>query len=330
MTQQQQQQQETATIMQDLALDDAGSSWIDTFSALDSKVRRVVSCYLVVLHQRYPFSCSLLFHSSYLLIFTPTLQAFLNTFLQNKVRSDGRLFSACRPTTITSGVVTRNAAGSALVCIGSTQVLGAISLQVGTPAAGYSQQGDLVVVTSSQYNTWLERVLLESGMVDLTSLSILTAKAAWRIQVVLTILNDNGNVRDAMLLAAVAALRDAVLPRTSIDKNGVVSLVVHESINESDINKQERLCVDSMNIPIPLSVGFITNNTNNKTIILVDPTTLEQELCESTCCLVLNASNPRNVINCELSGSVGLSSQQLALVAQMAQGRAQEVAKLME
>lgn len=264
---------------------------------------------------------------------SPLQQSFLNTFLDNGVRSDGRLFSACRPTTIiTSGVLTRNAAGSALATIGSTQVMAAVSLQVGIPAAGYAENGDLVV-TSPLHATWLERVLVESKMIDLNSLSIVPARAAWRLQVVVMVLNDDGNVRDTMLLAAVAALRNTILPKTVVDKNGVVSLVDENEEDGKDITKgtteEQSLCATSTDIPIPLTVGFIRdNNSANETRLLVDPNAMEEKLCDSSCCMVMNASSGE-VANCDLQGTISISSQQLALVAQMAKGRAKELVDIM-
>ena len=134
--------------------------------------------------------------------------------MESKVRPDGRVLGASRKTSITTNILTRNAAGSSLVTIGNTQVLAAISLLVGTPAADFGDCGDLIVI-SSHYSTWLERVLRTSGLMDFQSLCILPNKAAWRVQVILQVLNDDGNVRDGMLLAAVAALLDAKLPLVS-------------------------------------------------------------------------------------------------------------------
>jgi len=303
----------------DLQLDEAASSWIDTFSALDSKVYRF-GCGILAFYIRR--------NHSQLHYPTCTLQSFLNTFLEKDVRCDGRMFSQCRSTTITSGVVTRNAAGSALVCIGSTQILAAVSLQVGTPAAGFMESGDLVV-TSPQHSTWLERVLRESGLVDLNALSIISGNAAWRLQVMVMILNDDGNTRDAMLLASVAALRNTTLPDTVVDKSGVVCMVESERGSGGGDDAKTPLCALSKDIPIPLTVGFITTSDSENTLLLVDPSVLEEKLCESTCCMLVNSST-QDVVNCELSGSIAITSQQLALVAQMAQGRAQELTSLLE
>ena len=81
------------------------------------------------------------------------------------------------------------------------------------------------------------------------------------------------------------------------------------------------------NIPIPLSVGILQLHKMEK-LLLVDPTRMEEEHCDSSCCIVVNA-NSNHVVNCELSGSLSISSQQLALVAQMARGRALELVDLL-
>jgi exosome complex RNA-binding protein Rrp42 (RNase PH superfamily) len=227
--------------------------------------------------------------------------------------------------------------------MGNTQVLAAISLLVGTPDAEFGEDGDLTVMTTSSSHyydaTWLERVLRTSDLMMLDmkkSLCILPNKAAWRVQVVLQVLNDDGNIRDCMLLAAVAALSNAKLPPVVVDKqDGIVSIVQEEDENHF----VTKLCgggddLSTNNIPIPLTVGFVQlDNKKEEMTILVDPTRLEEEHCDSTCCIVVTAGgsnmNSNQIVNCEVSGRVSISSQQLALVAQMAKGRARELLELL-
>lgn len=227
-------------------------------------------------------------------------------------------------------------------------MLAAISLLVGTPAAEFGEDGDLTVITTTSSSshcdaTWLERVLRTSDLMMLDmkkSLCILPNKAAWRVQVILQVLNDDGNIRDCMLLAAVAALSNAKLPPVLVDKqDGIVSIVQEEDENHF----VTKLCggdddSSTNNIPIPLTVGFVQlDNKKEEMTILVDPTRLEEEHCDSTCCIVVTAGAANNmnnttnqiVNNCEVSGRVAISSQQLALVAQMAKGRARELFELL-
>jgi exosome complex RNA-binding protein Rrp42 (RNase PH superfamily) len=157
--------------------------------------------------------------------------------------------------------------------------------------------------------------------------------------VILQVLNDDGNIRDCMLLAAVAALSNAKLPPVVVDKqDGIVSIV-----QEDENHFVTKLCggdddSSTNNIPIPLTVGFVQlDNKKEEMTILVDPTRLEEEHCDSTCCIVVTAGAANNmnnttnqvVNNCEVSGRVAISSQQLALVAQMAKGRARELFELL-
>ena len=203
--------------------------------------------------------------------------------------------------------------------LGHTQVVATTTLLVGTPAAGHASRGDLVV-NSPHKATWLQRVLMESDLVDFERLSIVQGQSAWRLQVVLVVLNDDGNLSDAMLLAAVAALRDTMLPNTMVDKEGVVHIAQGESTS---------LCAAVCNLPIPLTAGFV-KNVNDNELLLVDPTKLEQEhAVESTLTMVVS-SETKEIVNVDLAGSVAVSAQQLALVAQMALGRAQEVASLLQ
>jgi exosome complex RNA-binding protein Rrp42 (RNase PH superfamily) len=235
-------------------------------------------------------------------------------FLANNVRSDGRFFSKCRPTTITCGILKRNTAGSSLVSCGKTQVMAAVSPCVGTPAAG-GEMGDIVVV-SEQDSTYLRRIL--ESCVDLTKLSIAPPKAAWRLQIVIFVINNDGNVRDASLIAAMAALKDTILPRTTVNKEGIVQLLD---------NDENGTPLSFIKMLIPLTVGICSSEKKGESsILLCDVTTEEEILVETKITMVVNDLG--EIGNVECTGRI--HSQQLALVAKMAQGRALEVLRLLE
>ena len=250
-------------------------------------------------------------------------------FLSNNVRSDGRLFYKCRATTITVGVLMRNTVGSALVCMGHTQVVAAITLQVGTPppASAGSGSGDNndgggdLVVYSQVDSTYLERILCTCLCPK--SLVIIPQKSAWRLQIVIQVLNDNGNVRDASLIAALAALKNTKLPTTQVDKDGIVSIL------ETGGGGDGTPLILSTTVGIPLTVGILRHDNDNDKrgeIILVDPTTEEEQLVETKLTMVVTSCG--KVSNVELAGRI--TFQQLTLVAKMAQGRAQEIMQLLE
>jgi exosome complex component RRP43 len=118
------------------------------------------------------------------------------------------------------------------VKLGATQVLATVTLTTGQPSAESSLLGDLImsVVSPESHQksyvsvvgSWMQRVLVDSGFVDASSLCIVPGKSAWRLQVVSCVLCDDGNVADAALLAAVAALKDTMLPSVTVDSKGTV------------------------------------------------------------------------------------------------------------
>lgn len=248
-------------------------------------------------------------------------------FVSNNVRSDGRLFHKCRATTVTVGVLMRNTVGSALVCMGHTQVIAAITLQVGTPSPACSGSGDTndgggdLVVYSQVDSTYLERILCTC--LCRKSLVIIPQKSAWRLQIVIQVLNDNGNVRDASLIAALAALKNTKLPTTQVDRDGIVSIL------ETGGGGGTPPLILSTTVGIPLTVGILRHDNDNDKrgeIILVDPTTEEEQLVETKLTMVVTSCG--NVSNVELAGRI--TFQQLTFVAKMAQGRAQEIMQLLE
>lgn len=68
----------------------------------------------------------------------------LDYFVSHGIRPDGRAFDACRPVGVSVGVLDADsAAGSALVNLGETRLLAAVTLQVGTPHLASPSSGDL-------------------------------------------------------------------------------------------------------------------------------------------------------------------------------------------
>ena len=64
-------------------------------------------------------------------------------FAERGVRPDGRAFDEQRPVNVTIHTPNEGVGGSASVLMGSTRVLGSVSLQVGTPDLASPSDGDL-------------------------------------------------------------------------------------------------------------------------------------------------------------------------------------------
>jgi len=64
--------------------------------------------------------------------------------------------------------------------------------------------------------SFVQRTLVRSGIVELSDLGIQEGKIAWKLVVSIVCLNHDGNIEDASLLAALTALSDTKLPPTAI------------------------------------------------------------------------------------------------------------------
>lgn len=218
----------------------------------------------------------------------------------------------CRSTKITKGILQKHTVGSSLVRLGNTQVLCGITLQIGVPSI--TGQGDVVVVPSSQE----ELQSIVTDMLDLSCLGIIEGKAAWRLQVTLQVLQDDGNVMDASLLATIAALTDTHLPATQRNaKAGTMEIV--EGDNEGTPLKFHYL-------PVPLTMGIYQSD---ETIhLLADPTPQEEPLMQGYLTMVV--ADDDQIVHTKHASKIGLKREDLAVCAHMAYGRAKEIRNLLQ
>jgi exosome complex component RRP42 len=272
----------------------------------------------------------------------------VESFWKKATRPDGRLFSQTRRTVVQRQVLTQHAAGSALVKLGDSQVIVGVSYAVGQPVG--SNQGDVLVTISDSRNSgsgsnnmnsslqlYLNRILEET--LDLEQLSIVPEQAAFRLFMTVQILNQDGNIRDACLLACVAALTDTKLPTNTIWQDGKVWLrdgvdVVVEGDKEdakSSDDKEDGSHTESWRqlqlpvVPVPLTMGVWLDQETGQTHLIVDPSAEEDTTLTSRMTVVVNAMDPVQILLLDLSGRHAVSKTELALATRMAAGRAEEL-----
>lgn len=249
---------------------------------------------------------------------------FLSSLLEQKLRSDGRTLLESRSIAIQKGVISSQSFGSSLVEIGfravndtetndeknsmevetdesekdygsasshelfGTKVLGAISLEVGTPSMETPNAGQIEVninLANSRLSkqqqldaTYLEsimmKVLLTSRIVNLQDLCIIPYKAAWKVTINIDILSHDGNLMDCIWLCIMSSLTDTKLPGYSIknssaDDNMTTSQEPNFASGEAlgdgdnieiaiDLNKKRKK-LPLHRIIIPASFGLIHN-----------------------------------------------------------------------
>ena len=219
---------------------------------------------------------------------------FYGRFLARGVRPDGRAVLRPRHVSATSSVV-GSAAGSAMLKLGRTMVLAGVQLEATPPSEGEPSSGRVVVglevaaVASAGEDTSTtggggrsERehaALLEllqgtaATLVPPDALCIAEGKAVWTAYVDLYVLEHDGNLADAAVLALARALGDTRLPRVTVEAEGGALVVAEEAALPLPLG------------PAPLAVSFGVLDGQ----LLLDPTREEESLVSTGFTVLVDA-----------------------------------------
>ncbi|KAI0758196.1 ribosomal protein S5 domain 2-like protein [Fomes fomentarius] len=216
-------------------------------------------------------------------------KTYLERFLAESVRPDGRDFDEWRDVSLNVGSIS-TADGSALVKLGSTTVVCGVKAEIAEPELDKPKEGflvpnlDLPAICSPKFKPGpptdeaqvlsdrLNDVLVSSGVVSTSSLCIEPGKAVWVLYVDATCINYDGNAFDATLLAMAAALKNTRLPKAAYDEN-----------------RQRTIC--SRKTMVPLEIGSLPTSYSfgiYGTHILADPTSFEEPLLDTTVSVVID------------------------------------------
>jgi exosome complex component RRP42 len=128
-----------------------------------------------------------------------------------------------------------NADGSARVRMGDTIVYAGVKLNLMTPYPDRPNEGGLMTSCelrpiagvhieagppspeSIELGRVVDRGIRESGCINTSELCILPGEKAWQVIIDLHAISDDGNLFDAFGLAAIAALRTALVPAEKFD-----------------------------------------------------------------------------------------------------------------
>lgn len=227
---------------------------------------------------------------------------YLKRFLVNDVRPDGRSPSSARKVSLTTGSI-GTAVGSAMLKLGRTTVMAGVHATLVAPPAASSEQGildinvELLSLASSSYignrssdeaaclSEYVRGLLMSH--VDLTELCVEAGVLVWKLLLTIYCLDNDGNLEDSVLLAAVAAIRDVKLPTIAMvdeeaEANGddAANMNIDKSLGESSsviaMATAERK--NSLEVlSLPLSVSFVLFDGN----ALIDPSAEEEAVCDS-------------------------------------------------
>jgi exosome complex component RRP42 len=150
-------------------------------------------------------------------------------------RIDKRKPLEFRPITIEYNIA-KQAEGSARVKIGDTEVIAGVKLGAITPFTDSPDEGCLMVaaelwplasdkfemgppsIQAIELARIIDRGIRESHCIDMKKLCIKEGELVWAVYVDIYPINDDGNLIDAGALAAIAALKNAVLPAIEGEK----------------------------------------------------------------------------------------------------------------
>ncbi len=153
-----------------------------------------------------------------------------------------------------------NAEGSALVSVGSTQVLAGVKLDVGQPYPDTPDEGVLIVnaeflpaasptfepgppdENAIELARVIDRSLREPKVVALDKLAIVPGKKVWIVWLDIYVMDHDGNLLDASMLAAMAALASAKMPKlVSVDPN-TGDVKIDRSVREDRLPINKYVC----------------------------------------------------------------------------------------
>lgn len=225
--------------------------------------------------------------------------------LQDK-RLDGRSSLDIRNIDIKTGIVEK-AEGSALVSMGGTRILAGIKAEIGTPFADRPNEGvfavnaELLPLASKSFEPGppdergvelarvVDRSLRESKCIDLEKFVLVPQKKVYLLFIDLYILDFDGNYFDPSVVAAVAALSTAKLPKYRVVDGNVEKV------------EGEFIAVPLRTTPFSVTIGLLKDR------FLVDPTATEESSLDSS--IIMTFDDIGNLVSIQknLSGEISLS-----------------------
>ena len=252
----------------------------------------------------------------------------LLTLLSRNTRIDGRKLHDFRPISIELNYIPK-AEGSALVKLGNTIVLAGIKCEIGTPFPDTPNEGVLTVhaefvpLASPTFEPGppdenaielarvIDRSLRELKVIDLSKLAIIPGKKVWIVWVDIYILNHDGNLIDASMLASMAALLVTKKPKAVVEGEEVK--IIREE-------REEPLPIT--NRVVSVSVGKIGE------FMIIDPTAEEEQVLDVK--LVISVSKDGKISGMQLTGMGSLSIDEVHKAVELALNKATELHKILE
>jgi len=230
-------------------------------------------------------------------------------------RADGRSFDEFREITIETNVID-TADGSALVTLGTTQVLVGVKVQPGEPFPDTPDVGviitnaELIPMASPEFEAGppregaieiarvVDRGIRESKSIDLKKLCVTEGEKVWIIFIDIHILDNGGNILDAASIGAIAALLTTTLPGARYDEGEDMPLPVRD---------------------IPVAITTVEFGGE----LLLDPSLDEGKIAGTSLTVITNSDG--SISGMQKSGTDPLTTDQIIRIVDMAKTAAEEI-----
>ena len=259
-----------------------------------------------------------------------TKQSIIDYLSQDK-RFDSRKLLEMRNLTIETGI-SMNAEGSARVKLGDTEIIVGVKMDVTEPYTDHEEEGTLITtlelspIASKEFESGppkieaiemgrlVDRGVRESGFIDFKKLCIKKGEKVWGIFLDLFAINDAGNLLDAGVLGALAALLTARFPKYDEKKIKVVY---------GEFTK------DKLPLTKTIPITFTFYKIGDK--IIFDPIKSEEKSADARLTIGISEYNKKLVINSMQKGlETPFTKKELTQIFENAEKAYKDVLKKLE
>jgi len=216
--------------------------------------------------------------------------------------------------------------GLVILSLGKTEVMAAttkriMSPQKSKPADGFykfnidfkhlqhdTDNMDMLQQNRIEIIRQLEKVFITSRAIDTTSLCISRGKYVWAINLEVSLLNYDGNLLDAVFIAALMCLKSLKVPQVR-GKEDTVKILEDKPWKHINVH----------HMPIPITFHFIQNEEN----VIIDPNAKEEKVCTSRNTIFMNVFG--DICGIHTFGVLNLSFETFQKCMSVAESKAKEI-----
>lgn len=232
---------------------------------------------------------------------------YIDRFLKNNLRPDSRTPTMARKLSMTTGSV-HTAVGSAMIKLGRTAVVAGVQATLIEPSTTTPEEGvmefaveilataslnfrqvrasDDAIVLTHYLRQWLD------PHIDRKSLCVESELLVWQLSLTVYVIDNDGNLDDAVVLAAVAALKNVLLPTVTLlddQENEDSEQLSHTVIAKASQSRTIPLQLE--NLPLVVSFALFDQHA------LIDPTMGEEAVMDARLAFLLTQAGELRAVD---------------------------------